>query len=52
MATIEGAQKGGEFISIYFENPLTKVEEEKLVYAEMIPGTDFLIGSGVYIGKH
>ncbi|EKO38137.1 MAG: signal transduction histidine kinase [Solidesulfovibrio magneticus str. Maddingley MBC34] len=42
------AQAGGGFVSYIFHKPLAG-EEHKLSYAMMIPGTDFWIGSGVYI---
>lgn len=45
---IRAAQRGGDFIEYYFEKE-GKGVQPKLGYAMMIPGTDALIGSGVYI---
>ncbi|MCM2284000.1 MAG: methyl-accepting chemotaxis protein [Desulfobacula sp.] len=42
------AKKGGGFVSYVWPKPGT-VDTPKLSYAEMIPGTDFWIGTGVYI---
>lgn len=42
------AGQGGGFVSYIFPKPLAG-EEHKLSYATMIPGTDFWIGTGVYI---
>ena len=44
------AQKGGGFVEYYWQNPLTKKEQKKIGYVEMIPGTCYFIGSGVYPG--
>jgi len=45
------AEKGGGFVEYYWQNPLTKKEQKKIGYVEMIPGTDYFIGSGVYPGQ-
>lgn len=48
---IKAAKEGGGFVDFWWENPLTKKEEKKLGYAEPIPGTNFFIGSGIYVGE-
>jgi signal transduction histidine kinase len=47
---IKTAQQGGGFVDFWWENPTTDSEEKKLGYTKVIPGTDFLIGSGIYVG--
>lgn len=42
------ASAGGGYVAYIFPKP-NGSEEHKLSYAEMIPGTDFWIGTGVYI---
>jgi methyl-accepting chemotaxis protein len=42
------AAEGGGFVSYAFPKP-SGSEEQKLSYAEMIPGTDMWVGTGVYI---
>ncbi|GAB6036868.1 methyl-accepting chemotaxis protein [Fundidesulfovibrio butyratiphilus] len=42
------AKSGGGFIRFTFDKP-GKGDQPKLGYAEMIPGTDFWIGTGVYL---
>ncbi|EPR41599.1 methyl-accepting chemotaxis sensory transducer with Cache sensor [Desulfovibrio sp. X2] len=42
------AGKGGGFVSYVFPKP-GKGDQPKLGYAEMIPGTDFWIGTGIYV---
>jgi hypothetical protein len=44
----KAAQKGGGFCEYYFEKE-GKGVQPKLAYAAMIPGTSFMIGTGVYI---
>ncbi len=44
----EAAHKGGGFITYIFDKP-GKGLTPKLSYARMIPGTDFWIGTGVYL---
>ncbi|OIN98422.1 MAG: chemotaxis protein [Desulfovibrionaceae bacterium CG1_02_65_16] len=44
----KAAAKGGGFVEYVYEKP-GKGIQPKLSYAEMIPGTDFWIGTGVYI---
>jgi methyl-accepting chemotaxis protein len=45
---IDVAQKGGGFVKYHWEKP-GKGIQPKLSYAEIIPGTDIMIGCGVYI---
>lgn len=45
---IRAAQRGGDFVEYYFEKE-GKGIQPKLGYAMMIPGTDAMVGSGVYI---
>ena len=46
---IKAAAEGGGFVDFWWENPLTEKEEQKLGYALPIKGTDFFIGSGIYV---
>lgn len=46
---IAAAEKGGGFVTYYWPDPTTKEIKKKQVYVEMIPGTKYLIGSGVYL---
>jgi signal transduction histidine kinase len=43
------AKKGGGTVEFWWKNPATGQDEKKLGYCEPIPGTDWFIGSGVYI---
>jgi len=43
------AKKGGGFVEFYWIKPGAKAEFKKLGYVEPIPGTDYFIGSGVYL---
>ena len=45
---MEKAKSGGGFVNYYFEKAGQGVQP-KLSYSTMIPGTDFLIGAGVYV---
>ena len=46
----KAAQAGGGFVSYVFPKPPVKdVQVPKLAYAEMIPGTDVWIGTGIYL---
>jgi signal transduction histidine kinase len=45
----DAAKKGGGFVEFYWKKPGSKVEFKKLGYVEPIPGTDYFIGSGVYL---
>ena len=42
------AQKGGGFVQYVFNKP-GQGDQPKLAYAEMIPGTSYWVGTGVYI---
>ncbi|MGM0645481.1 MAG: methyl-accepting chemotaxis protein, partial [Thermodesulfobacteriota bacterium] len=44
----EQAQKGGGFVEYVFPKPGAG-DQPKLAYAEMIPGTEYWIGTGVYL---
>jgi methyl-accepting chemotaxis protein len=44
----ETAKKGGGFVEYIFDKP-GKGDQPKVSYANMIPGTDLWIGTGVYI---
>lgn len=43
------AKKGGGFVDFYWVKPGTKGEQKKMGYVEPIPGTDYFIGTGVYL---
>lgn len=43
------AQGGGGFVEFYWQKLADKTEYKKIGYVEMIPGTNFFIGSGVYL---
>lgn len=45
----DAAKNGGGFAEFYFSKPGTTGEFKKLGYSEPIPGTNYFIGSGVYI---
>ncbi|HTI99204.1 MAG TPA: methyl-accepting chemotaxis protein [Dongiaceae bacterium] len=47
-ALIQTAQSGGGFVRYYFEKE-GKGVQPKLSYATLIPGTDIVIGTGMYI---
>ena len=42
------AQSGGGFVQYVFDKP-GKGDQPKLAYAELIPGTNYWIGTGIYI---
>lgn len=46
---IQTAQTGGGYCEYYWENYQTGTEQLKKAYVRQIPGTDYLIGSGIYI---
>jgi len=48
-ALLEAAKKGGGFVDFYWVKPGSKAEAPKLGYVEPIPGTDYFIGTGVYL---
>lgn len=43
------AKQGGGFVEFYWVKPGTKGEQKKMGYVEPIPGTDYFIGTGVYL---
>jgi len=43
------AKKGGGFVEFYWVKPGSKNEFSKLGYVEPIPGTNYFIGTGVYL---
>ncbi|OGR26676.1 MAG: chemotaxis protein [Desulfobacterales bacterium RIFOXYA12_FULL_46_15] len=45
---LEQAKNGGGFVSYIWDKPGQK-DMPKISYAQMIPGTDYFIGTGVYI---
>lgn len=45
----EAAKKGGGFVEFYWVKPGAKGEQKKMGYVEQIPGTDYFIGTGVYL---
>jgi methyl-accepting chemotaxis protein len=47
-AFIDAATRGGDFVEYQFEKAGQGIQP-KLSYTAMIPGTDFLVGAGVYI---
>ncbi len=49
LSRIAKATTGKGFLIYYWNNPVTNLEERKLGYIEVIPGTTIYIGSGIYI---
>ena len=45
----KAAQSGSGYVDFYWIKPGTEKEKEKLGYVERIPGTNYFIGSGVYL---
>jgi signal transduction histidine kinase len=47
------AENGGDFVEYYWVNPASSSmrEQRKIGYVELIPGTDYFIGTGVYTGE-
>jgi len=43
------AANGGGFVEFYWLKPGTTGEKQKMGYVEPIPGTDYFIGTGVYL---
>lgn len=43
------AKKGGGVVEFYWVKPGSKVEARKMGYVEPIPGTNYFIGTGVYL---
>ncbi len=48
-ALLEASRKGGGFVDFYWIKPGSKEQSAKLGYVEPIPGTDYFIGTGVYL---
>ncbi|MGW7674989.1 methyl-accepting chemotaxis protein [Shewanella sp. S23-S33] len=46
---LDAAKKGDGNFSFYFQKPNTSEQIEKIGYSMMIPGTDWMLGTGVYI---
>lgn len=45
----DAAKAGGGFVDFYWLKPGAKGEQKKVGYVEPIPGTDYFIGTGVYL---
>ena len=45
------AESGGGFVEYYLVKPDSTGEQRKISYVEPIPGTNYFIGAGVYIGN-
>lgn len=43
------AKNGGGFVDFYWVKPGSKGEQKKLGYVEPVPGTNYFIGTGVYL---
>lgn len=50
-ALAAAAKQGGGFVEFYWAKPGEKGEHKKMGYVEPIPGTDYFIGSGVYLSE-
>jgi len=48
-ALTAAAKNGGGFVDYYWLKPGSKGEQKKLGYVERIPGTNYYIGTGVYL---
>ncbi len=48
-ALLDKAKAGGGFVEYYWEKPGMPGTYGKLGYVEPIPGTEFVIGSGIYL---
>ncbi len=46
---IDEAKNGGGFVTYWFFKPKETEPSPKLAYAELIPGTDYLVATGIYI---
>lgn len=42
------AQNGSGFVTYYWPHPTTQQEQKKVGYVEVIPGTNYFIGTGYY----
>ncbi|MCJ2166285.1 cache domain-containing protein [Pseudodesulfovibrio sp. S3-i] len=47
-AIVEAGKAGGGYVEFYWHRPGAQGTFNKLGYVEMIPSTDFVIGSGLY----
>ncbi|MCF7793290.1 MAG: cache domain-containing protein [Candidatus Cloacimonetes bacterium] len=43
------SQNGGGYVEYYWQKPDDEIEYKKMGYVEPIPGTDYFIGTGVYL---
>ncbi|MFH1913194.1 MAG: cache domain-containing protein [Pseudomonadota bacterium] len=50
-AIVDAGQAGGGFLEYLWDKPDATGTHEKLGYVMPIPGTDFIIGSGLYISE-
>lgn len=46
---LNAAQRGDGHFSYYYQKPNTNEQIEKLSYVTMVPGTDWMLGTGAYI---
>ncbi|EAT15492.1 cache domain-containing protein [Desulfuromonas acetoxidans] len=46
---VKAAKSGGDFSEYVWPKPGSEVSQPKLSYATLIPGTDFLVGTGIYV---
>lgn len=46
---VDKARDGGGFVTYWFFKPGENEPSPKLAYAEMIPGTDFWVATGIYV---
>ncbi|MEI8602419.1 methyl-accepting chemotaxis protein [Shewanella sp. PP-Sp27a-2] len=46
---LDAAKRGDGSFSYYYQKPNTNEQIEKISYAMMIPGTDWMLGTGAYI---
>jgi len=46
---LDAAKRGDGSFSYYYQKPNTNEQVEKISYAMMIPGTDWMLGTGAYI---
>ncbi len=46
---LDAAKRGDGNFSYYYQKPNTNEQVEKISYAMMIPGTDWMLGTGAYI---
>jgi len=46
---VNKAKDGGGFVTYWYPKPGEKEPSPKLGYAQMVPGTDFWLGTGIYV---